>query len=41
MKASAWLIAAGYGLLVWQFGVWGLLAAAAHLAVLGVTARRK
>lgn len=41
MKAAAWLIVAGYGLLVWQWGLWGLLAAAAHLAVLGATARRK
>ena len=41
MKAVAVLIAVGYGLLVWEFGGWGLLAAAAHVAVLVETERRK
>jgi hypothetical protein len=29
------LILAGYAVLMWQFGAWGLLAGAAHIVVRG------
>lgn len=34
MNFSTAVIVAGYVTLVWQFGGWGVLAAAAHVAVL-------
>lgn len=34
MTLSAAVILAGYGVLVWQFGAWGLLAVVAHVLVL-------
>lgn len=40
MRVSAVLIVAGYAALVWQWGWWGVGAAAVHVAVLASTVRR-
>lgn len=34
MTVSAALIVAGYVALIWQFGLWGFVAVAGHLATL-------
>jgi hypothetical protein len=33
-------IAGGYAALIWQFGWWGVAAAAVHLIVMGAATRR-
>lgn len=40
MSWSAVLILGGYVALVWQFGVVGLLAAVAHIAILALFVKR-
>jgi len=40
MTASAALIVAGYAVMVWQLGVWGLLAAVAHIGILLLFVKR-
>lgn len=34
-------IVGGYAVMVWQFGAWGLVAAAAHVGVLALFVRRR
>jgi len=37
---ATWAILGGYAVMVWQFGAWGLAAAAAHIAILLLFVRR-
>ena len=37
---SAVLVLAGYALLFWQFGGWGVLAVIVHVVVMAVAARK-
>lgn len=41
MSLSTAAIVGGYTVMVWQFGAWGLAAAAAHVGVLLLFVRRK
>lgn len=40
MKFAFWLVIAGHGLLIWEFGAAGLAVSILHLALLAACARK-